>query len=378
MVTAEGLLLLALVLLPGAHARWVSLSKTPVPWEHDYRSALQDLIDTLLYAIITGATSVLLLATFAVAFAGRELDVRVLTSDGPTGFDPGRRVEGMIWVFAYLIVALMTAEGVGSGQLLLRARVIAQTLFYPRTDWTHSTVWAWAIDTVSRPLSPSSRVFVAVRTRDGTNFAGILGQYPVVGDDKDKDFVISEPKVWSDEKRAYEELGPPLLLLNSRDCKFLFIGPEKSPGNRTAVAEVEADKRIGAAITFLPVAALVAFAALALARLLALETQDALVKLLEAFCVQLIAWPTLEALRRAALTQIRQGTVLDRLWLLMGLALLFGLTCMVLGSPWQLTSVSLLIAGAAIVLLLRGLFVLSKMPPTTPTPAVSGDTGPKQ
>jgi hypothetical protein len=214
------------VLLPGAHARWVAKTKTPVPWEDDYRSALQELIDTLLYAIVTGTIAVLSLATIAVAFLGREGDLRLLIAADPDAFGPERRVEGFTWLLAYLGLALTAAEVVGNRQILLSARVILATLMFPATNWTRSTVWAWAIEQNARPASPHLRVAALVELNSGERYQGVLSQYPIIADDKAKDFVLAEPAVYDPVTLRFGAPRPEaLLLLNSRDVRTMAVGP---------------------------------------------------------------------------------------------------------------------------------------------------------
>jgi hypothetical protein len=328
----------------------VALSKTPVPWENDYRSALQDAIDTLLYAIITGSLAILALAIFAVGLLDREQDLRLLIARGPEGFSAERRIEGVLWLFAYLGAALVAAEAVGNGQLLLRARAIVATLFFTGSDWTHSTIWAWAFEQATRPASPHRRVGVIVTRHSGEVYSGVLVNYPVIADDKEKDFAIAEPRAFNRLTGKYTPFKEsPLLLLNSRDCKSIITAPVQTPPR----PDPERHPRISDAISVLPWLALIVLAGACLLALIARTPQDALLRLLEAFAVQILLWPVLEFARHRAFRGVRSAKVMDRLWLLATLALVLGLTLAILGASAIAVLIPLVISAVALVLLLH-------------------------
>lgn len=286
---------------------------------------------------------------------GREADLRMLILSGPEAFGSDRRIEGVIWLFAYLGVALVVAEAVGNGQLLLRARAIVATLFFPASEWTHSTIWAWAIEQVTRPASPHRLVGVIVTLHTGDVYSGVMANYPVVADDKEKDFAIAQPRKFNPVTGKYLPFkDAPLLLLNSRDCRLITT----SPIVRRPSAESERHVYVSAAISVLPWLALIVLAGGCLLALYDRPTQDPLIRLLEAFCLQIVVWPILESARHQAFGGFRPTKVLDRLWLLATLALVLGLTLIVVGASAIAVLAFLAVAAIAVILLLRCLWML--------------------
>jgi hypothetical protein len=298
-----------------------------VPWEYDYRSAFQEFIEVLLYAILTGAVAILSVATLAVSFASREGDLRQLVLDGPGSFAPERRFEGIAWLVVYLAVALVAAEAIGNSQLLLRARVMFASMFFPYDQWTHSTVWAWAVEQMARPFSPYERVGAIVQLRSGAVYTGLLGNYPVIGDDKDKDFALQEAKIFGADSKPLPLKEGTIVLLNTRDCISIQIG---AMGQKPA-GYVAPSPSTRIALTVIPWAALVLLASAALVSLILRPEHDSLVKLLEVFCLQVVAWPTLGLLRWRFLKA--PDTETERLWLFAQVGIVAAVTLAVIGIP---------------------------------------------
>jgi hypothetical protein len=211
--TVTGLLLFALILLPGAHARLVSARSTPIPWEQSFRSPLQELIEILLYSIVNVIVVLLSLAAIGVAFFGEEENLRRLVNVGFEGFPTDERVHGLLWVLVYVLAALLFAEISGSTQLLLRVRAFVATLFFYGDNWTHSTIWYWAIDEKTRSRHPNRAVGARVILKDGSLYTGVIANYPVLGDDVEKDFVLQHVHRYNPETPAFEAFGARMSLL---------------------------------------------------------------------------------------------------------------------------------------------------------------------
>lgn len=338
----------------------MALSHTPVPWEYDYRSTFQELVEVLLYAIVTGVLALSSLAVVAVAFAGREADLRQLVLTGPDQFPNDMRFEAGSWIVAYVAIALTLAEGIGNSQLLLRARALFASMFFPGGDWTHSTIWAWAIEQRTRPLSRSHRVGALVTMRSGEVYAGVLANYPVIADDKDKDFALEEARALNAATGQYEPLEKgTFLLLNSRDCRSVQVGAlQTGPSPRPRLVQIV----LGAS----PWILVVFVAGSALWVLLRHDSQDALLQLLEVFCLQVIMWPVLELVRGAVLRRLSADAVAERCWLFAQAALIFSATLLLLQGITPATLFSLVILFVFTVWTARELTSSHAMPPEIP------------
>ena len=228
-MTVETLLISVLLLLPGAHARQTALRATPIPWSSSYRSTLQELIEVLSYAVVNAVVTVSALAAIAVAFFGRADDLRQLLTLGPVSFAPERRLDGFVWGATYLLVALLVAEVTGSAQVWTRTRTYLAELFSYSDTWTHSTIWYQAIE-AARELDPNDEVSVRVRLKDGTEYLGVLNEYPVVEDDKHKDFSLATAYRRTRYADTFEPVTPAThVLISSEECVSIQLGPNDRP-----------------------------------------------------------------------------------------------------------------------------------------------------
>jgi len=213
-VSVEDILLGAFFLLPGAYGRIQALRKSPEPWSAAARSPLQEFLDVLLYAIVIGLIAVSTVAVIAVAFFQRGEDAQTLVVSGLGGFTAERRVDGFAWLIAYFFTALVVAELIGSTRLLTRAQALIATVFGIADAFEHVPIWYWALGDTDVP--------VTVRTKAPGLYRGLMALYPLVEDDKPKDFAIREAVRFHPETGALlEEVG--VVLLNSADCTSIEV-----------------------------------------------------------------------------------------------------------------------------------------------------------
>ena len=226
MVTLEGVLLFIFLLLPGAHARVTALRSMPFPWAEAYRSPTQELVEILFYSLANTLLAGLSLLTLAMAFADVGPVVRDVIRSGPEAISQLDRVNGAIWVLGYLGFSIAIAEVIGSAQLFTRVREMTAFVLGQADDFTHSTVWYWAIDAT---LKKKYRVGVGARVMldDGTLYLGELVNYPIVGNEEEKDIVLEAAERFNPVTREFEFVGGPVgrVLLNTRRCRSIEVGP---------------------------------------------------------------------------------------------------------------------------------------------------------
>lgn len=269
----------------------------------------------LLYSIVNVVVVLLSLSVIAAAFFGEEENLRTLIASGIDSFPTGEHLHGFVWLLVYLVSALLFAEVSGSTQLLLRIRVFIATLFFYGDNWTHSTIWFWAIDDQTRTTHPRRAVGARVILKDGTLYTGVMANYPVVRDDVAKDFVLQHVNRYNAQKGAFEPFGPRMsLLLNSGDCWSIQVGPgpEQEPPARSLW-----EQGMQFALWF----ALIGLAFAAFATLLARPLQDLLLRLLEFFTAGVTTWSVLALVRyrlRETAPPRWDEVLVQRLWLFAG------------------------------------------------------------
>lgn len=248
-VTVEGLILLGLLIVPGAYARAAALRSTMVPWTSVNRSRLQELVEVLAYALINALLTALPLAAVAVAHFGHEEALLDLLNNGVASLDksPTGRVGGFVWLVIYVGASLVVAEVSGSTQLLVRIRTFLASLFhYGGAEDT--TIWHEALGTFGL-------VSAHVYMKDGSIFRGQISGYPIAEDSVEKDFLLAQAQEWDAEHEKFREFSvgvereltarPPIvseeredrqhseedegtrLLLNSRDCSAIWLGRKR-------------------------------------------------------------------------------------------------------------------------------------------------------
>lgn len=190
-ISVEGVLLLALVLLPGAYARIAAARIRAEPWSVNYRSQLQEFLEVLLYSVVIGLITVLSLAAIAVAYFSRESDIRLLIEQGLAGFPPSQRVDGFVWLIVYFGSALVIADLVGQMDLITRVRASLATLLGFSDAFEHEPIWFWALGNEDVP--------VKVITKHGEVYRGLIGLYPIV-DDKNAERFRDSP---GSSRRSY-------------------------------------------------------------------------------------------------------------------------------------------------------------------------------
>jgi hypothetical protein len=340
--TVQGLLLFVLVLVPGAHARLASARSTPVPWEQSFRSPLQELIEILLYSIVNVVVVMLALAAVGVGFFGEEQNLRTLINGGIDAFPVEERIHGFVWILVYIFVALLFAEISGSTQLLLRVRVFVATLFFYGDDWTHSTIWYWAIDKETRSAHPDRAVGARVVVKDGSLYTGVIANYPVLGDNVEKDFVLQHVHRYNAETRKFEAFGPRMsLLLNSRDCWSVQVGPGPEQ-------EVPARSRWEQGTQVFLWILLLIVSSLTLAALIARPAADLLSNVLAFFSATVTTWSFLALVRYLLRVQSpsRWDEVsVQRLWLFAGAISMLDVLLWLAGANTLVASIGFAVAG---------------------------------
>jgi hypothetical protein len=308
------------------------------------------LIEVLLYSIVNVLVVLLSLAALAVAFFGEEDNLRKVITGGLEGFPPDEHLHGFLWASVYVLVALLFAEISGSTQLLLRVRTFVATLFFYGDNWTHSTIWYWAIDERTRSQNPNRAVGARVILKDGSLYTGVLANYPVLGDDAEKDFVMQHVHRYNADQRAFEAFGDRMsLLLNSRDCWSIQVGPGPEQ-------ELPARSRWEEGMQIFLWAALLAGSAVTAATLASRPSTDLLVKMLTFFSATVAIWSLLGLFRYGLKSRSPSrwdDVKVQRLWLFAGgmamVSLLFTLT----GAQLSVAIFGSVAAVALIVLSLR-------------------------
>jgi len=269
----------------------------------------------LLYSIVSMFVVVLSLAALGVAFFGEEANLRALIHGEIETFPADERVHALVWLFVYVMAALLFAEISGSTQLLLRVRTFVATLFFYGDRWTHSTIWYWAIDEKTRNVHPDRTVGARVILKDGSLYTGVVANYPVVADDSKKDFVLQQVHRFNADSREFEPFGKEMsLLLNNRDCWSIQVGPgpEKEPTSRS---RWEQGMQAALWITLL------AGASVTLMSLDQRSTHDLLLRILIAFVWATASWSFLGLFRYVLREQSPsrwEDVRVQRLWLFAG------------------------------------------------------------